>query len=146
MTMQIIPPKVFLDAAFAIVLANEQDNLHTQATVLADDLEVAQTRLITTRAVLLEIGNALAKLRYRYASIQLLTALEADPFVEVVSLTDELYARAYQLYSERPDKEWGLTDCVSFIVMQDQNRTAALTSDRHFQQAGFHTLLHAEMS
>jgi hypothetical protein len=67
--------------------------------------------------------------------------LEADPNVEIVAMTDDLYDRAFQLYRNRPDKEWGLTDCVSFIVMQDRGLTAALTPDKHIQQAGYRTLL-----
>lgn len=62
------------------------------------------------RAVLLEIGNALSKQRHREAAIRLLDALEADPNVEIIPLSEQLYARALQLYRERPDKEWGLTD------------------------------------
>jgi uncharacterized protein len=77
--------------------------------VLADQIEAARTRLITTRAVLLEIGNSLAKLRYRSASVQLLASLESDPNVEIVPLTDDLYHRALPLYRMRPDKEWGLS-------------------------------------
>lgn len=136
-----MPPEVFLDTAFALALANPNDLLHGRATLLADQVEAARTRLITSRAVLREIGNALAKLRYRAASVQLLTALETDPNVEIVSLTDDLYDRAFQLYRARPDKEWGLTDCVSFVVMQDRGLTTALTPDRHFQQAGYQALL-----
>ncbi|MFN8485049.1 MAG: type II toxin-antitoxin system VapC family toxin [Anaerolineae bacterium] len=137
-----LPRNVFLDTAFALALANPHDMLHESATRLADELETAMTRLITTRAVLLEIGNALSKARYRAASVKLLTALENDPQIEIVPLTHDLYSRAFQLYRERPDKEWGLTDCISFVVMQDRDLTAALTPDKHFQQAGYQALLH----
>jgi predicted nucleic acid-binding protein len=136
-----LPPNVFLDTAFALALANPKDLLHERAIHLADQLEAARTQLVTTRAVLLEIGNSLAKVRYRAAGIQLLTSLEVDPNVEIVSLTDDLYDRAFQLYEQRPDKEWGLTDCVSFVVMQDRSLTVALTPDKHFQQAGYRALL-----
>jgi len=73
--------------------------------------------------------------------VQLLDALEADPTVDIVPLLEPLYARGMQLYRARPDKEWGLTDCVSFLVMQDRGLTEALTTDEHFQQAGFRALL-----
>jgi predicted nucleic acid-binding protein len=96
---------------------------------------------VTTRAVQLEIGNALSKRRYRQAAVQLLGALEADPLVEIIPLSETLYLQALQLYRERQDKEWGLVDCISFIVMTERNLTEALTTDEHFQQAGFHTLL-----
>src|SRR5206468_2922274 len=111
--------------------------LHAQAVLLADQLEAERTRLVTTRAVLLEIGNTLSRQRYRAAAVQLLSSLEADPRVEIISLSAELYAEAFQLYRDRPDKEWGLIDCVSFMVMSSRGITEALTSDEHFEQAGF---------
>jgi uncharacterized protein len=133
--------EVFLDTAYAIALSSVSDLFHHRAVLLADQLEAAGTRLVTTQAVLLEIGNALSKQRYRHAAVKLLEALEADPNVEVIPLSEQLYARAFRLYRERPDKEWGLTDCVSFIVMQDRGITEALTTDEHFQQAGFRALM-----
>lgn len=140
-----LPRDVFLDTAFALALANPKDLLHERAIYLADQLEAARIQLVTTRAILLEIGNSLAKVRYRTAGVQLLTSLETDPNVEVIALTDDLYTRAFQLYAQRLDKEWGLIDCVSFVVMHDRGLTVALTPDKHFQQAGFRALLHEDM-
>ncbi len=49
----------------------------------------------------------------------------------------DLYHRGLNLYGDRPDKEWSLTDCISFAVMSEQHIVEALTRDRHFKQAGF---------
>lgn len=136
-----MPDKVFLDAAYAIALSSSKDLHHERAIRLADQLRSNETRLITTRAILLEIGNALAKQRYRLAASRLLLALETDPTVQVVSLTEQLYLRALQLDTDREDKEWGLTDCISFVVMDDEGISEALTTDHHFRQAGFKALL-----
>ena len=68
-------------------------------------------------------------------------SIEADPNVEVVLLTHSLYSLASSLFKQRDDKEWGLVDCISFIVMQDRGIADALTTDTHFQQAGFRALL-----
>ncbi len=133
--------EVFLDTAYAIALSSPNDRFHTRAVELAEQLEISGTQLVTTHAVLLEIGNALAKQRYRHAAVRLLDALEADPQVDMVPLSEPLYARVMQLYRERFDKEWGLTDCASFLVMQDRGLNEALTTDMHFQQAGFRALL-----
>jgi len=133
--------EVFLDTAFAIALSSPKDHFHHRAGLLAEQLQAAGTRLVTTRAVILKIGNALCKERYRAAAVRLLSALEADPAVEVIPLSESLYARALQLYKERPDKEWALTDCVSFVVMEDRGLSEALTTDEHFAQAGFRALL-----
>lgn len=136
--------EVFLDTAFAIALSAPGDEHHELAILLAAELETNQTRLITTRAVLLEIGNALSKQRYRKAAVELLLSLEADEKVEIVALSEELYERAWRLFCSRPDKEWGLTDCVSFVVMKDRNLKRALTTDEDFQQAGFRALLRGD--
>jgi predicted nucleic acid-binding protein len=132
---------IFLDGAYAIALSAPNDQYHERAVILAQRLEADGIRLITSRAVVLEIGNALAKQRYRSAALKLLHSLEEDPNVEIVPLSEELYREALQLYSERIDKEWGLTDCISFIVMQGNGITEALTMDVHFQQAGFRAML-----
>jgi uncharacterized protein len=78
---------------------------------------------------------------YRAAAIQLLESLETDPSVEVVLLTNGLYKLNANLFKQREDKEWGLVDCISFIVMQDRGISEAPTADTHFQQAGFRALL-----
>jgi uncharacterized protein len=133
--------EVFLDTSFAIALSSVTDRNHVQAVELANQIETARTSLVTTQAILLEIGNALSKQRYRAAAIQLLESLETDSSVEVVLWTNSLYRLAFNLFKQREDKEWGLVDCISFIVMQDRGITDALTADIHFQQAGFRALL-----
>lgn len=52
-----------------------------------------------------------------------------------------LLKRGLDLYGNRPDKEWGLTDCISIVVMKDNGMTEALTTAEHFKQAGFRALL-----
>jgi predicted nucleic acid-binding protein len=139
--MAIVRDEVFLDSSYAIALAATSDQHHDEAVELAAELEEAGTRLITTRAVLLEIGNALAKRRYRDGATQLLTSVESDQNIEIMSFTDELYGKALVLFQHRSDKEWSLTDCASFVVMQERALTEALTADDHFRQAGFQILL-----
>lgn len=133
--------QLFLDASYAIALSAPSDRHHERAVVLAGAMEAERTKLITTRAVVLEIGNALSKLRYRNAAVELLNALEYDASVEIIPLSEELCSRAFELYQARPDKEWGLTDCISFVIMKDRGITNALTADEHFRQAGFNPLL-----
>lgn len=82
--------RVFLDAAYAIALSVPRDQYHQRAVSLADELELSQTHLITTRAVLLEIGNALSKQHHRQAAVTLLQAIEADPNIKIMPLTEKL--------------------------------------------------------
>ncbi|HEV7672329.1 MAG TPA: type II toxin-antitoxin system VapC family toxin [Thermoanaerobaculia bacterium] len=131
----------FLDTSYAIALSSETDRHHDLARDLAFRIGSEAVRLVTTRAVLLEIGNGLAKQRFRRAAVELLAVLESDSMVEVVPLSEGLYARAEELFRRHSDKEWGLTDCVSFVVMRERGISEALSTDRHFEQAGFHPLL-----
>jgi uncharacterized protein len=133
--------EVFLDTSYAIALSSERDRFHGKAVELAEKSAAENTKLITTRPVLLEIGNALSGLRFRAAAVKLLTALESDPNVGIVPLTESLYRQAFSLFCQRDDKNWGLIDCISFVVMQERKITHALTADEHFHQAGFITLL-----
>lgn len=133
---------VFLDASHAIALSASTGQHHKQAEIIAEQLEAEGTRLVTTRVVILEIGNALAKFRYRNAVINLLDSLEKDPNVEIIPISEQfVYEKAFQLYRDRPDKEWSITDCISFIVMQDRKLIEALTAEEHFRQAGFRVML-----
>ncbi len=131
--------KVFLDTSFAIALISKTDNHHNVALQIANKL--SNYKLVTSRAVMLEIGNALSKQQYRVEGIQFLKSLEYDPQVDIVTITDSLYTEAFELFCCYHDKLWGLVDCLSFVIMQQQNITLALTADRHFQQAGFRALL-----
>jgi hypothetical protein len=131
----------FLDTSYAIALISPNDEQHRNAVRLSLELEKSGARIITTEAVLFEVANALAKPKYRRAAIELLESLEGGDEVEIVALTNRLYRLAFQLFKSRLDKSWGLTDCLSFVVMGERKITDALTADEHFEQAGFRPLL-----
>lgn len=133
--------KVFLDTGFAIAMASPCDAYHGRAIQLADELNAVGVTIITTRAVLLEIGAALAKAAYRETAVSLINLLENDPKVEILPLSEDLFAQAFELFRARADKEWSLADCLSFVVMRQCGVQSALAADFHFQQAGFKALL-----
>jgi hypothetical protein len=130
--------KTLVDTQFVIALVNSRDKHHGQAVRLAH--EHRGRPLLVTDAVLLEIGNALARDR-REDAVAVIESFLDSRETEVVNLTPDLFERAFALYSRRQDKTWSLVDCVSFVVMTDRGLQQALTSDRHFTQAGFQALL-----
>jgi predicted nucleic acid-binding protein len=132
------PRPRFVDTEYFIGLVNQRDQLHARAVAFS---AARQGSLVTTEPVLLEVGNALGRLPTRYLFDLLVRDLRADPNVEIVPLSPDLFDRAFALYASRPDKEWGMTDCVSFVVMQDREISEALAADQHFVQAGFRALL-----
>jgi len=133
--------EVFLDTAYAIALSIESDSYHELASQIAEHLLRSRTKMISTRAVVFEIGNALSKKRYRSATVRLLEALEGPGSRNCSIDRISLSARALELFKKRPDRDWCLVDCLSFIVMEEHRIIDALTSDEHFEQAGFHRIL-----
>ena len=129
---------LFADSAFYIAAVNPRDGLHGMATAF---LETLEGRLVTTDFVLLEVGNWLSKSRDRAVFVELVQRLRADANSTIVEANRAIFDAGFNLYSQRPDKDWSLTDCISFVVMNRHRLTEALTADRHFEQAGFKVLL-----
>ncbi len=131
--------RLFLDTVFIQALLNRRDQYHLQAISLLPHIRNAREVWIT-EAVLIEVGNALSALN-RQVAIQFIQQCYQTANMRVVTVDTQLLNRALQLYQARPDKTWGLTDCISFAVMQEQDLIIAATADQHFLQAGYRALL-----
>jgi hypothetical protein len=123
---------LFIDTVFIQALLNRNDQYHQQAKAFLPRLRAA-SEVWVTEAVLIEVGNALSATN-RTAAVQFIEQCYQTNNIQVVPVDTQLLSRALQLYQSRPDKTWGLTDCISFIVMQDQGLIDAVTVDRHFVQ------------
>ena len=128
----------FADTHFYLALLNPSDAHHRAALELAKG---SYHPIVASAWVLTEVADGLANPPLRRLAIELIDELRSDPSVEVVESDMELLASGWNLYRDRPDKAWSLTDCVSFVIMKDHRLTEALTHDRHFKQAGFRILL-----
>jgi predicted nucleic acid-binding protein len=128
----------FVDTHFVLALVNTRDEHH--AAVRAKAQTYLGQPLLTTEAILMEVGNGLARGFKAEAVAIIENFLEAENMT-VVPVTSELLAEGFALYRKYEDKEWGLVDCISFVVMQREGIAEALTYDHHFAQAGFVALL-----
>lgn len=131
--------RVFIDTAYVQALIDKRDQYH-QIARRYDGLFQNLAEFWITETVLIEIGDALSAID-RSTAFQFINRCLYANKIMVVSVDTLLLKRSLQLYQTRPDKTWGLTDCVSFIVMQENGLKDTLTSDRHFVQAGFRALL-----
>ena len=129
---------VFADASYYIALLSPRDQHHQDAVRISG---VLRCTVVITESVLIEVSNALAAVESRGRAMALWNHLENDPAVTIVAVSPELLAEGRVRYENRPDKEWSLTDCISFVVMEKQGLTEALAADHHFEQAGFIALL-----
>jgi predicted nucleic acid-binding protein len=129
-----MPDRIFVDTSFVLALINERDQYHDQAETLSYKFENAL--LITTGAVLLEIGNALAK-NFREEAVAVIKMLQNSKRVEVVGIDEQLFEKGLGVYEKYDDKAWGLVDCISFVLMREKEVREVLTFDGDFTQAGF---------
>ena len=125
--------RLFVDTLFIVALVNRRDQYYRQALDLADQYD--EWPLLTTDAVLLEVGNALAR-NHKQEAVAIIERLLAAVEIEIVRMTPDLFARAFAVYKQYQDKSWGLVDCLSFVAMREAKVNRALTFDRHFVQAG----------
>jgi uncharacterized protein len=131
---------VFADANYWIGLFNPKDQLHDVAMVASSTL--TRTRLVTSEMVLVEVLNGLAEYpALRGKIVSAVDAIMGDPNTEVVPQSALLFRDALAHFRRHPDKEWGLTDCSSFVIMSQRGMHEALTHDHHFEQAGYTALL-----
>lgn len=129
---------VFADTYYFAALSNPTDRGHARAVAYACG---ARCPLVTTAWVVTELADGLCKVATRPIFCRLLALLQADPQVTIAPADQGLMDRGLALYVSRPDKDWSLTDCISFVVMKEQGITDALTADHHFEQAGFAAVL-----
>lgn len=140
------PIELFVDTSFLIALANSSDVNHQQALTLQLQLSQQKVHRITSEYVLFELGDGLSRLRFRAIAEKMIALIRRDKLFEIVPASTPLLEHSLHLFRQRPDKERGLTDCSSFIIMQQRDIQVALTADHHFEQAGFLSLLRTHTS
>ena len=129
---------VFADTFYFFALLNENDQAHTQAVEFSKNY---RGQIVTTLAVIFELADGLSKPPRRQIFLPLLQSLRDNPFVTIVDYSANIMHEALSLYNRYSDKDWSLTDCVSFVVMQQNKIATAITGDHHFEQAGFQILM-----
>lgn len=133
--------KVFVDTAAWLALVNKSDVAHQKARTVRDALLKVHIQFVVTNYVMVEIANALCKVPQRETAVKLINSIEMTKNIQIVEIDKEIYKEAWQVYSTYLDKDWSLTDCMSFVVMREKGITEAFTTDKHFEQAGFNILL-----
>lgn len=136
--------RLFLDTGYVLARFNRRDQYHKNAKRFANSISSVR-ELWTTDAVLIEVAAAFSHPSHRSIAISIWDEFHGgDPRCRVREASGGRLAEAVELFRQRPDKEWSLTDCLSFIVMSKERLVDALSADQHFAQAGFRALLLAE--
>jgi predicted nucleic acid-binding protein len=129
---------IFADTHFYVALLSRRDKRHMLARNWASK---QQSPMMTTEFVLLEVANFCRSARDRQRFSAFAEALKTNPLTTIIPCDSIWFQRGLDRFASRLDKEWSLTDCISFVVMEENGLTEALTEDHHFVQAGFTILL-----
>ncbi|MBX9581822.1 MAG: PIN domain-containing protein [Gemmataceae bacterium] len=135
-------PDRFVDTSGWAAWARSRDPHHKAALDRADETSRAGGRLVTTNWVLVELVPLFVRMRVKKADqFAFFDDLHATPTIEVEVVDPPTEAAAWARWRARPDKDWSVVDCASFVVMERRGLTEAVTADHHFEQAGFVRLL-----
>ncbi len=131
--------EVFADSGFFVALLSRRDQYKERANRAVEAFK--NNHLVTTEMVLVEVFAAISREgeRSRAGAIQYLMGLRDDPEVTIIPQTPEQFEAATQLFAQRLDQRFSLTDCASFLAMEERGITQALTFDIDFRAAGFVT-------
>ncbi|MEN6407320.1 MAG: PIN domain-containing protein [Thermoguttaceae bacterium] len=129
---------VFTDTSYYLALVNSRDQFHSAACRWTSSFAGTS---VTTAWVLAELANAMSLAANRPFFLSLLKDLQTDARVAIIPPSKDIFDRGIDLYARRLDKDWSLTDCISFVVMEEYGLRDAATIDRHFAQAGFSVLI-----
>lgn len=132
---------IFFDTAGWVALSNKTDDFHESARRIYREIK---SRQITTDDVLIETCNLFSRLPLRPLAARLMERMrgaEELGILEIVSVDSRIFEKGCALFHSRADKEWSLTDCISFVIMDSRQIRTTFTTDHHFEQAGFQILL-----
>lgn len=133
--------EVFLDTSGWLALLNQREHVHGIAVQRWRELGRHRAHVVVTDWIIAETGNGLARSGRKSIFAKAAGRLLSSDLATVQYVDAGLLQSSLALMLERQDKDWGLVDCASFLVMQSRGIASAFTMDRHFEQAGFEALL-----
>ena len=133
---------VFIDSFYFIALLVEHDQWHEAAVQAQKSLGNA-VQFVTIYEVLVEFLASVSREgpQVRQAAVETAHAIMASADIAVIAPSPELLTGGLNLYAQRLDKRYSLTDCVSMAVMRELGITEVLTHDRDFENEGFARLI-----
>ena len=131
----------FVDTGFWIGVTFPRDQRHTEAKRIFYELPPSDV-FVTSEFVLIEYLNHFSERgpEMRRFAANFIRSLEDNKRTRVIPVSRELYLRGLSRFERYHDKGWSLTDCTSFLIMEDFGIHHALAFDNHFEQAGFQVM------
>jgi predicted nucleic acid-binding protein len=131
---------LFIDTGYVIALEAADDQHHEEAVKHWRGLLRDVPTLVTTTYVVNEIATFFNSRNRHTKAVEIINRLMSSSSVQIVYVGKKLFDASWEYFKNHPDKMYSLTDCASFVTMEEMKIEAALTFDRHFIQAGFKKL------
>lgn len=131
---------VLIDASAYFALADDDDANYAVAQAILSNLASQHYSLFTTTFVAAETHALLLARLSQNSATRFLRELEQSSTTLLHPAVDDL-ARARAIIYRYRDRDFSLTDTISFAMMERLGITVAFTFDRHFVQYGFTVLI-----
>jgi predicted nucleic acid-binding protein len=136
-TLSVVWRRVFADSSGYFALAHEPDESHRRAVAALKRLVADRYRFFTTNSVLAELHALLVNRVDRNVALAVLNEIEMSRITTIVRVRQQDELRAREILAQYDDKEFSLTDAISFAVMERLGITMAFAFDHHFAQFGW---------
>jgi predicted nucleic acid-binding protein len=130
----------FLDTRYILALEIRNEEAHQQVARSWTDLAPFKPSLVTTPYIFDEVVTFFNSRNLHFKAVEVGTRFLESPDIELIEINQNLFNQGWQYFKRHQDKSCSLTDCLSFVVMQEREVLTALTLDHHFLQAGFQIL------
>ncbi|MGI0481904.1 type II toxin-antitoxin system VapC family toxin [Geminocystis sp. CENA526] len=127
----------FLDTSYIIALEIVNEDYHQQVLQHWQTLAIYQPLLVTTTYIFDEIVTFFNNRNLHYKAVEIGNRLIESSEIQLIEIDQKLFNEGWLYFQKYKDKSYSLTDCLSFIIMEQNNIYQALTLDHHFVQAGF---------
>jgi uncharacterized protein len=132
---------LFLDTSFVIALELKDEQHHQAAKSYWKNMTKTSTQLVTTSYVFDEVVTFFNSRGRHDKAVEVGNRLLSSMVINLIQVDELLFLEGWNYFQKHRDKSYSLTDCISFLVMQQLNIKIALTLDHHFSQAGFEIVI-----
>jgi predicted nucleic acid-binding protein len=128
---------VFVDTGYLLALEIANDQHHQAAVQHWQRIVTTLPPLVTTSYVFYEVVTFFNSRGHYAKAVQIGNDLLRSAYLQLIHVDERLFYEGWTYLQQHQDKDYSLTDCISFVVMQRLSISTAFAFDRHFAQAGF---------
>jgi uncharacterized protein len=128
---------MFVDTGYLLVLEIANDQHHQVAAHHWQRIVTTLPSLVTTSYVFDKVVTFLNSRGHHAKAVQIGNDLLRSASLQLIHVDEGLFYEGWTYLQQHQDKDYSLTDCISFVVMQRLSINTAFAFDRHFVQAGF---------